>query len=333
MNSSIRAVRFGAAAATAFLAGCGGGIQPPISQLPATPQAAHRAPFMGKGLKQRDLLYVTNSNGTVNVYRYWQETLVGVLTNFGEPMGECADSAGNVYITDFQKQKLFEYAHGATKPVRTIDDSPYDPNGCAVDPSTGNLAVANFDKGSYTAGNIAVYKHGSGTPILYKGRDDDHFTNCGYSDRGDLLTTSEYGYYSYDYYTEFYYLPKHGVNLIAMDLPDPYDSSGWGYVPGVAWDGKYWAVENYGELYTFAINIKAKFENRTQLLGTYGRPGPFAFYRKSSTSPATQVVAGSSDYNGKYAVDYWPYPAGGSPIHDIVKDLDGPFGVAISMGQ
>jgi uncharacterized repeat protein (TIGR03803 family) len=55
---------------------------------------------MDKGLKQRDLLYVSNANETVNVYRYWQRTLAGVLTDFKQPMGACADSAGDVYCRE-----------------------------------------------------------------------------------------------------------------------------------------------------------------------------------------------------------------------------------------
>ncbi len=76
---------------------------------------------MVKGLKQRDLLYVSNADGTVSVYRYWQRTLVGVLTNFTQPMGECADAAGDVYITDYAASTISEYAHGGTKPIRVLE--------------------------------------------------------------------------------------------------------------------------------------------------------------------------------------------------------------------
>jgi hypothetical protein len=55
---------------------------------------------MGKGVKQQDLLYVSNGDGLVNVYRYWQHTLVGVLTAFKNPLGECTDAIGHVYIAD-----------------------------------------------------------------------------------------------------------------------------------------------------------------------------------------------------------------------------------------
>jgi hypothetical protein len=95
--------------------------------------ATHGGSWMGKGLKQRDLLYVSNANGTVNVYRYWQRTLVGILTNFKLPMGACSDRAGNVYIVDNEKQKIYEYAHAGKKAIKVLDDSPY---GRTIVPST-----------------------------------------------------------------------------------------------------------------------------------------------------------------------------------------------------
>ena len=54
---------------------------------------------MDAGATKYDLLYVSNSNGTVNVYKYWQNhALRGVLTNAADPVGECTDKKGNVYI-------------------------------------------------------------------------------------------------------------------------------------------------------------------------------------------------------------------------------------------
>jgi hypothetical protein len=108
--------------------GCGG-IQ---NALPAEAPSAVANPDAG-----HDLLYVSNANGTVSVFRYWQHALVTVLTDFGRPMGECADPAGNVYIADYQRNKIDEYAHGAKKPAKVLDDSPYAPYACSVAPSNG----------------------------------------------------------------------------------------------------------------------------------------------------------------------------------------------------
>ena len=141
-----------------IFAGCGGAMQ----TAPPAGLTGHGASWMAQGLAQRDLLYVSNANGTVNVYRYWQHTLVGVLTEFDYPRGECSDQPGNVYITDYSasyyKGKVSEYAHGGKKPVHVIKDSNQ-PTGCSVDPKTGNLAVADYGYHYYAdAGDIAIYR-------------------------------------------------------------------------------------------------------------------------------------------------------------------------------
>jgi hypothetical protein len=331
------AVCFGAVPfVAAALAGCGGAPNLPSfaaapQVAPAAGQSAHGPSRMEKGLKQRDLLYVSNANGTVNVYRYWQRTLVGVLTDFKQPMGACADSAGDVYIADYQAQKIYKYHHGGTKPIAVLDDSPYKPWACSVAPANGNLAVANSPYGTYAkGGNIAIYAGGSGKPAILQGS-GGHFIGCAYDDRGDLLVASEYRYSPF-WYDQFYYLPKHGTKLLPMTLPGLGSySSHFGVVAGLAWDGKYWVVGPvYDQLFLYSINIKARYVGKITLNGGYPYAGPIWIYRKNLESRGTQAVAGNGESNG--VVSYWKYPAGGSAIGEITKDLDAPFGVAVSMG-
>ena len=331
--SSLTTLRVVAAlVAGGILAGCGGGVPqvggPGITSAGAPAIREHRGEsWMAKGLKNRDLLYVSNSDGVVNVYRYWQHTLVGVLTNFTQPYGECADAAGNVYITDYTAEKVDEYAHGGKKPIKVYDDSPYQPQACAVSAKTGDLAVANY--GYYQAGNIAVYPHGSGLPTFYGGTRDDHFISCAYDDRGDLFAVSNAGY-SGIYYSQFYYLPKRGAQLVPMNLPGPSRSWEWRGVRAVAWDGEYWLVDVYG-LYRFTINVKATYVDTITLQGD-GDLGPVWIFRKNLKSTGSQVVGVENSYGQTDSVDYWSYPAGGNLIAQITKDLDGPSGLAVSMG-
>lgn len=321
--------------ATAVLAGCGGRVTPSIDA--AGPSArttverdGHRdGSWMAGGLKQHDLLYVTNSNATVSVYRYWQHTLAGVLTHFSRPLGICADFGGNVYVVDASRSRLDEYAHGGSKPIAVIDDRPFKPWGCSVNPKNGAVAVANNPFNSYyKAGNIAVYPPGQPRKV-YQGTSNDHFISCAYDDHGDLLTTSRDGYY--DYGVAFYYKPKGTSSaLLPMDLPYPYGSSGWPYPQAVAWDGKYWVVEADRTLFRYTINIKATYVGSTQLSNDYPAMGPVWIYRQTSKSEGTQVVAGEGGRNND-SVAYWKYPAGGYPIDVITKDLDTPYGVAVSL--
>lgn len=310
-----------------IFAGCGGGA------IQATPPAAPSAPStdVPKGNSQRDLLYVSNSNGTVTVYRYWQRTVVGVLTDFSKPQGECADRAGNVYITDSGRKKVYEYAHDGKKPIEVLSVAPYLPYGCSVNPANGDLAVANSANDEYKAGNISIYSHGTGTPTTYQGPYDDHFINVAYDDRGDLFTNSELlWYYSYFYDIAFYYLPKGGTKLIAEDLSQPYFSSGWPYVSSIAFDGKYWVVDSIGKLYLYSINIEPQYEGDLSFSGY--RVGTVALYRKTLKGRATQVV-GASGTGSASAVEYWKYPLITTPVGSITKDLDDPIGLTISFGQ
>ncbi len=322
--------RFGALLALgAMLAGC-------VASQPGILPSQTDGGAMAGRLAQHDLLYVTNANGTVSVYRYWQRTLAFILTDFKRPMGACADRAGNVYITDYAREKVYEFAHGGKKPIAVLDDAPYKPYTCSVSPSNGNLAVANSPYDEYgKGGNIAIYPHGSGKAVILHGSGGSngiHFTGCAYDDHGDLLALNEY-HYSPFWYLQFYYLPKHGKQLLPMTLPGMgYGSSHFGVVESIAWDGKYWVVGPiYNTLFLYTINVKAYEAGTISLSG--GRPpylGPVAIYRKTLKGQGTQLAGGTGPYAGA-AVEFFKYPAGGDSIGEIGKDLDAPFGVAISL--
>ena len=289
---------------------------------------------MAAGLKNQDLLYVSNGNGLVSVYRYQRHNLVGVLTDFIDPMGECVDGAGDVYITDYEAQTIDEYAHGKTKQLRAIADS-YKPYGCAVDPKTGNLAVANFGE-TYAAGrraasqddgNLAVYIHAEGQPVYY-GSEFQHFSACAYDKYGDLLAASIDGY-SGNYSGEFDYMAAKSKNFAEITLPGPRPSWYWGESPAIGWDGKYWLVDSHG-LFRYSINIQAQYID-TVSLSNEGNLGPVWLYRKTANSSATEVVGTSDESSGSGYVTYWNYPAGGSPFFQTSKDLYEPYGVAVSL--
>ncbi len=330
---------FGITLATAAaLAGCGGSasLTPPDAATLSGPARPDGRSWMAAGQTNQDLLYVSNKNGVVNVYRYWQHKLVGVLTNFTQPAGACADKAGNVYIVDYLGKTVSEYAHGGTKPMRVISDS-YMPFACSVDRTTGNLAVANYGQAydlndpAYKGGNLAVYLHAKGKPTYY-GSSDDHFSACAYDDRGDLFASTVSTYSSsYYYYGAFDYLPKNSKTILSIDVPPPSSSSDWGLINGVAYDGKYWVVDDY-KLYRYTINIKAVYVDSIALSGGSGAGG-IVLYRKTLKSPTTQVV-GAIGYNTSTTdIGYWKYPGGGSPYYKITTNLDAPDGVAISLKQ
>jgi hypothetical protein len=320
----------------ALLSSCAphAGIDSPgaLPALERTPVHEASRSWVSAGAAKWDLLYVTNANGVVNVYRYWQHKLLGVLADFKTPQGECTDAAGDVYIADYGAAKIYEYVHGGKNPIKTLDDSGYGPFGCAVNSKSGDLAVANYyDYQSRSRGNIAIYRHASGKGVIYADRYIEGFKSCAYDSKGNLLATDGNGYSSSYYGSHFAYLPKNAVKLVNID----FSSSGYPfYVQGIQWDGRYWVIGQYSDLDQMTISgNQATFVGTIELSGAYEDDlGPFAFYRSTPTSAPTQVVA-SSTFESRGAVEYWKYPAGGDDIASITSKLDSPFGVAISRKQ
>jgi DNA-binding beta-propeller fold protein YncE len=313
--------------AAAMLAGCGGS-QPPIGALRALPQnraavthTDRSGSWMAAGAAKWDLLYVSNGNGAVTVYRYWKRDLVGKLSGFTAPTGECVDAVGNIFIADADAHDIVEYAHGARSPMRVLQDGKSSPYGCSVDPTTGNLAVANFD------GNVALYRHASGKPRIYstQGYAPSPLA-CTYNDRGNLLVTgSDSNRYSY-----FAELDKHSVSFIHVN-PSPYGSSfNWILVEGIPWDGKEFAI---GEDSVWRFKVKgdgqAIYKGFTPLYGTFSEAEYWIpHFQDNPKRQGTQIVGVSQTNPG--SVMYWNYPSGGAPIATITDGVFYPYGVTMS---
>jgi hypothetical protein len=79
-------------------------------------------------------------------------------------VGACADANGDVFIVE--SLSINEYAHGGTQPIATLSDPSGYGFGCAVDPTTGNLAVVN-DGSRYISTDVLIYHNASGEPVGY----------------------------------------------------------------------------------------------------------------------------------------------------------------------
>jgi len=178
----------------ALLTGCGA---PPsqvgaVSSIPQTEAEgsaiARTHSWMASDAKTASLLYVSSVlTNDVYVYSYSTHKLMGTLTGFETPYGLCVDKAANVWIVNDGASQIAEYAHGGTTPIATLSDPGEYPEGCSVDPTTGNLAVTNFYSGS-GAGSVSIYAGAQGSLKLYS---DPAFTNyrfCGYDAHGNLLS-------------------------------------------------------------------------------------------------------------------------------------------------
>src|ERR1700722_2239249 len=131
---------------------------PSVASLNAASAArGEHGSWMKPSAKGKSLVYVSSVlSNDVYVYSYSTQQLVGTLTGFTTPYGLCSDKKGNVWIVNDGASQLVEYAHGGTSPLATLSDSGEYPEGCAVDPQTGNLAVTNFYSQS-GGGSVAIY--------------------------------------------------------------------------------------------------------------------------------------------------------------------------------
>ena len=219
-------------AALALLSGCGGnGLPVASSSGGSSPQSRVLAPPATSG----DLLYVANKTASegVSVLTFPQGTPVTTIKDIGTVATTCSDTAGNVWIATFRNGShpfyLYKFRHGRAKPVETRY-TRLGASGCAVDPTTGNLAVVSYDGSS--DGAVDVW------PGARKGKPATFFTSfapsgCAYDDSGDLFVDGIGGTG-----VALGELVKGGKNFTYITLGK---NSGW-TVANVQWDGTYVAL-------------------------------------------------------------------------------------------
>jgi hypothetical protein len=294
------------------------GVASVIPRTATLPHAGRGHLWMLPEAKDEDLLYVSNVY-TITVYSFPKGKLVGTLSDFEKPYGECVDAKGNVYITDSSFGTIYEYAHGGTKPIKTLKDPGFVPYGCAVDSKTGNLAVANYSDASAREGDLAIYHKAKGYPKSYTGYDFYYYYYCGYDPKGNLYLN---GLDNYGENLEFGELSKGGDEIKNILLPNTVH-----YVGGIEWDGQYVAVGDGGVniyQYTFS-NDQATLEGTTSLTGA-SQVGQFGIVGSTVVTPNEFLTTNS----GSGPVLYYPYPAGGAPTQTISKGVFYPFSSVIS---
>jgi len=325
----------------ATLAACGGS-QPPIGAPRAMPQshaqhslAAQRsagAAQLGSGgtswmlpeASGEDLLYVSNSPASshnsawVTVYSYPRGKLVGILRGFALPGGECVDGRGNIFITDTDTGKIFEYAHGGNHPIATLQAPGPDALGCSVDPTTGNLAVSSLGFGNN--GAVGIYKGAKGSPKLYKNRAFQMYYFCGYDSSGNLFVDGQNGPSSA---FEFAELAKGDTKLKSVTL-----NQSIGFPGGVQWDGKYVTVgdQNTSIVYQFSISGDIGTEVGSTTLSGSDLGGVEQYFIVGNRLIAPNLCGGKCTGD----VLYFPYPSGGDATKTITKDVHYPSGLVVS---
>jgi hypothetical protein len=269
-----------------------------------------------------DLLYITDVYADdVYAFSYPQGKLEGKLTGFYEPTGLCVDKAGNIWVPNLAASNLVEYAHGGKQVIATLKDYKEEPDGCAVDATTGDLAVANYlSLRSDANGNVAVFQHARGKAKFYTDPVSFFGAFCGYDHAGNLfvdaLSSPSAGF-------RFAELAKGSSSLKNISLT----GGAIHYPGGVQWDGKYIAVgdqnyDNSGKSAIFHITgSNGKIIGTTKFDDT-GRVGHW--WIDGQTVIAPNITDG--------VVHFYNYPAGGSATKTI-RHFDVPSGAVVSVAR
>jgi hypothetical protein len=305
-------------AAALMLPSCGGsnlaGTPAASSGLPATPTQARPAAdsWMNPAHRAQELLYIADSgSATVKIYTYPGLSYTGELTGFVQPLFDCADTSGNVWISDYGPSgALYEYAHGGTTPIKELTNLPY-PYACAVNRQNGDLAVAiNIENTSTNLGEVAVYHNGSGRPTIHIDRNFTLNSGLAYDSSGNLFVD---GFAAGDafHYAE---LPAGSSSFTDISLSTTPSSPG-----AVVSDGQYIDVaDDSNTIYqtqgsTVVNTISLKLSQDT-LRGFF-------------VPSAKKLIAPDAYAN---VVGIFRYPHNGSAKRSITSGLNTPWDVVVS---
>jgi hypothetical protein len=306
-----------ACAALSLLAACSATSQ---TTPPMTSQQRLSKPtrfWMNGDAKKGDLLYVTDEgNYHVYVYDYPSGTLVGTLdAAYGSPAGLCVDKKGHIFVTEYNGQEVLEFAHGGTTPIASLYD-PGQPIGCAIDPTTGNLAVANEMSPSGGYGNIAIFTKAKGTAKTYTDWSAMELPYwLSYDNAGNLFIDGEFIQSGFHFvFVEL--RPGSSGKFTTLSMPYPPGSPN-----GVQWDGKYITLGNTdnvnGLIFQLTLSGSQLTVVGTTQLSGYSRMPTYwidGTTNKQGKQGKTVIATSGGDFG------FFKYPAGGSPTASFTQN-------------
>jgi hypothetical protein len=307
------------AVACAMLHGCNDNDQSLALQRAPT-GLAHRATTSG------ELLYISDGGAWVYVFTFPSLSYVERLSVLDEPSGLCTDADGNVLIPQngeyFGSGWILEYAHGGNRQTAMLADPGASPLDCAVDPTTGNLAVTSYaGQRPGDPGSVAFWPKMS-APKVY-GQPQLFFLDfCTYDPQGDLFIDGQDVHFN----PGIVELPRGATsfsNLTLVGLPKTF-----GYPAALAWYGGVLLMGDLDHDMIYRLKVKgstASVSGVTKLLDGHGVE---QFTISNYGGRRNAILIGPNSANG--TVGIWRYPAGGKPLQTITENIDGAFGSVIS---
>jgi hypothetical protein len=296
------------------LAACSGqgATQPPIG----TPEALagrtaggaqnHARSWMLPEAMHSKILYVAYGYGNdVLAYKYPGGQALGTIAGIPQAQGLCTskESGGNWWVVATAANKVYEYAHGGTTPIFTINTMSDVPTTCAVDPTTGNVAV------TMTTPKVVVYKNGSIDGTAYVPPFYPFFS--GYDSNGNLYVDGSAA--------SNIYVARLRPGATTFQ-PIFLNYVGVFFAGGVQWHKGVLAVGDQETSVVYQYKIRGQngtLQNTTPLNGG----GAGGFWIQGS-----QIIAGDGGNVG-----IWDYPAGGAPVQSIPGSFYGPVNAMVSL--
>lgn len=269
-----------------------------------------------------DLLYVHDLTG-VFVYSYPGGKLVGQLAySFGQQAGLCVDAAGDVFIPDPTSAQIFEFVHGGRRPKATLMDTGYVPQGCAVDPKSGDLAVTGNGIGR-GSGGLAIYRRARGNPQVFTDKRFRYYEFCTFDDSGNLYFDGD------DSLRNRFAFARFSTRIASFSSVRL--NVKLAYPGGVQWDGKYVDVSDMATpyIYRFSVSGDAGILAHRTPIDEDNYPAQFVIQGK-------RVVANDLYYNrqpDQSAAMFYHFPLGGIATKIVLKDLDYAYGLALSLSK
>jgi hypothetical protein len=283
------------AAALLLVAGCG------QSQGASSPPAL--LPALTKQLPQGsgEVQYFSNYYGTyLNEFDYPKgDSQIGQMNVSG---ATCTKGARTFWLVAGET-KIEEFKAGGTSPIKTLSESAGEPSSCAVDTTTGDLAVPILSNG-----DVVIFRPGSksGT-TLSSGLSEAFFD--GYDGSGNLFVD---GFSSSDTF-QLVELPKGSSKFEDISI-----SGAIAFPNNIQWDGTYLTMgctegSTEGICRYRIVGLKAILKGIVSLSGCAGYwiERPYVYC----------ADAGNDDG------EVFKYPAGGSPIASLTGTFDFPLGV------
>jgi len=288
-----------------------------VQHLLGSPILQGNAPHSTSGFRSdiggTKLLYVSESHGNLYVFSYPKIQLVGEISGFSQLDGLCVDRTGDVFVPDFGSGNIFEYPHGRAAPAAVLEEgSGPEPVDCDVDPTTGNVAVANYNAPG--GANIAIFPHLPradrvnppewGKPRIIADPQITIEAACGFDASGNLYIDGYNGSLQF----AFAELPAGARSFVNVTLPNKIKTYG-----AIRWDGSSLSLADYVAGVIYRINVvgsSATIRGETRLEGSDGIAA-YSFDRSNNAR-----VAIVPNFN-TVTVGTWAYPNGGPPLESL----------------